>query len=330
MLLLSLQKGANFLMSRYFIRRILETIPLMLIISIFVFMFIHLIPGDPARSIAGLDAEEWEVEAIREEYGLNKPIIVQYVDYMVKLFKGDMGRSMKSDTPVTELIADRMPQTLKLVFAGVLWAPVLGIFIGAPSDGPRRRFSARKRRRGGKMLDHVSMLIAITGLSAPGFWLGLMGIQIFSVQLGWLPSGGLDSWKGFILPSFTMGCGIMAVLARYSRSSMLETLREDYVRTARAKGQKESMVMFAHAFRNSLIQVVTILGLQIGGLLSGSVLTETVFSIAGMGRLLTDSISFRDYAVVQGLLMLFALQYVLINLVVDLLYGVINPKIRLD
>ena len=327
MLLLSLQKGANFLMSRYFIRRILETIPLMLIISIFVFMFIHLIPGDPARSIAGLDAEEWEVEAIREEYGLNKPIIVQYVDYMVKLFKGDMGRSMKSDTPVTELIADRMPQTLKLVFAGVLWAPVLGIFIGV--------ISAIKH---GKMLDHVSMLIAITGLSAPGFWLGLMGIQIFSVQLGWLPSGGLDSWKGFILPSFTMGCGIMAVLARYSRSSMLETLREDYVRTlredyvrtARAKGQKESMVMFAHAFRNSLIQVVTILGLQIGGLLSGSVLTETVFSIAGMGRLLTDSISFRDYAVVQGLLMLFALQYVLINLVVDLLYGVINPKIRLD
>ena len=230
-----------------------------------------------------------------------------------------MGRSMKSDTPVTELIADRMPQTLKLVFAGVLWAPVLGIFIGV--------ISAIKH---GKMLDHVSMLIAITGLSAPGFWLGLMGIQIFSVQLGWLPSGGLDSWKGFILPSFTMGCGIMAVLARYSRSSMLETLREDYVRTARAKGQKESMVMFAHAFRNSLIQVVTILGLQIGGLLSGSVLTETVFSIAGMGRLLTDSISFRDYAVVQGLLMLFALQYVLINLVVDLLYGVINPKIRLD
>ena len=142
MLLLSLQKGANFLMSRYFIRRILETIPLMLIISIFVFMFIHLIPGDPARSIAGLDAEEWEVEAIREEYGLNKPIIVQYVDYMVKLFKGDMGRSMKSDTPVTELIADRMPQTLKLVFAGVLWAPVLGIFIGV--------ISAIKH---GKMLD---------------------------------------------------------------------------------------------------------------------------------------------------------------------------------
>lgn len=306
-------------MNRYFIRRILETIPLMLVISIFVFMFIHLIPGDPARTIAGLDAEESEVQAIREEYGLDKPLIVQYGDYMNKLFHGNMGRSLKSGTPVAELIVTRMKTTLKLVFAGIIWAPVLGIFIGV--------VSAVKR---GKFLDHACMFVAITGLSAPGFWLGLMGIQIFSVELGWLPSGGLDSWKGYILPSFTMGCGIMAVLARYSRSSMLETLREDYVRTARAKGQRESLVMFLHAFRNSLIQVVTILGLQVGGLLSGSVLTETVFSIPGMGRLLVDSIAFRDYPAIQGLLMLFAVQYVLINLVVDLLYGVINPKIRYD
>ena len=278
-----------------------------------------MIPGDPARTMAGLDAEQSEVEAIREEYGLNDPLIVQYVNYMKGLFTGDLGRSLKSDTPVAELIVDRMQNTLKLVFAGILWAPVLGIFIGV--------ISAIKR---GKALDHGCMLLAITGLSAPGFWLGLMGIQIFSVQLGWLPSGGLDSWTGYILPSFTMGCGIMAVLARYSRSSMLETLREDYVRTARAKGQKEFLVMFLHAFRNSLIQVITILGLQIGGLLSGSVLTETVFSIPGMGRLLVDSIAFRDYPVIQGLLMLFAFQYVIINLIVDLLYGVINPKIRYD
>ena len=296
-------------MSRYFVKRILQTIPLMLVISILVFLFIHMIPGDPARTMAGLDAEQSEVEAIREEYGLNDPLIVQYVIYMKGLFTGDLGRSLKSDTPVAELIVDRMQNTLKLVFAGILWAPVLGIFIGV--------ISAIKR---GKALDHGCMLLAITGLSAPGFWLGLMGIQIFSVQLGWLPSGGLDSWTGYILPSFTMGCGIMAVLARYSRSSMLETLREDYVRTARAKGQKEFLVMFLHAFRNSLIQVITILGLQIGGL----------FSIPGMGRLLVDSIAFRDYPVIQGLLMLFAFQYVIINLIVDLLYGVINPKIRYD
>lgn len=314
-----LAEGGKFYMSRYFVKRILETIPLMLVISIFVFMFIHLIPGDPARTIAGLDAEESQVEAIREEYGLNKPIVSQYVDYMVKLFKGDMGRSMKSNVPVSDLIADRMPQTLKLVLAGIIWAPVLGIFIGVVSAINH-----------GKALDHICMLIAIMGLSAPGFWLGLMGIQIFSVELGWLPSGGLDTWKGFVLPSFTMGCGIMAVLARYSRSSMLETLREDYVRTARAKGQKEFWVMFSHAFRNSLIQIITILGLQIGGLLSGSVITETIFSIPGLGRLLVDSIAYRDYPVIQGLLMIFALQYVLINLIVDMLYGVINPKIRYD
>lgn len=306
-------------MGRYFVRRILETIPLMLIISIFVFMFIHLLPGDPAKTLAGVEATVEEVEAIREEWGLNDPLIVQYGNYMKDLFRGDMGRSLKSSTPVTELILSRFQYTIQLVFAGVLWAPVLGIFIGV--------MCAIKR---GKAFDLGGMLFAIAGLSAPGFWVGLMLIQVFAVNLGWLPSGGLDSWRSLILPSVVMGLGIMATLARYSRSSMLETLREDYVRTARAKGQKESIVMFRHAFKNSLIQVVTILGLQIGGLLSGSVITETIFSIPGMGRLLVDSIAYRDYPAIQGLLMIFSLQYVLINLFVDLLYGVINPKIRYD
>lgn len=306
-------------MGRYFVRRILETIPLMLIISIFVFMFIHLLPGDPAKTLAGVEATVEEVEAIREEWGLNDPLIVQYGNYMKDLLRGDMGRSLKSSTPVTELILSRFQYTIQLVLAGVLWAPALGIFIGV--------MCAIKR---GKAFDLGGMLFAIAGLSAPGFWVGLMLIQVFAVNLGWLPSGGLDSWKSLVLPSVVMGLGIMAVLARYSRSSMLETLREDYVRTARAKGQKESVVMFRHAFKNSLIQVVTILGLQIGGLLSGSVITETIFSIPGMGRLLVDSIAYRDYPAIQGLLMIFSLQYVLINLFVDLLYGVINPKIRYD
>lgn len=306
-------------MGRYFVRRLLETIPLMLIISIFVFMFIHLLPGDPAKTLAGVEATVEEVEAIREEWGLNDPLIVQYGNYMKDLLRGDMGRSLKSSTPVTELIMSRFQYTIQLVLAGVLWAPALGIFIGV--------MCAIKR---GKAFDLGGMLFAIAGLSAPGFWVGLMLIQVFAVNLRWLPSGGLDSWKSLILPSIVMGLGIMAVLARYSRSSMLETLREDYVRTARAKGQKESVVMFRHAFKNSLIQVVTILGLQIGGLLSGSVITETIFSIPGMGRLLVDSIAYRDYPAIQGLLMIFSLQYVLINLFVDLLYGVINPKIRYD
>ena len=306
-------------MGRYFVRRILETIPLMLIISIFVFMFIHLLPGDPAKTLAGVEATVEEVEAIREEWGLNDPLIVQYGNYMKDLLRGDMGRSLKSSTRVTELILSRFQYTIQLVLAGVLWAPALGIFIGV--------MCAIKR---GKAFDLGGMLFAIAGLSAPGFWVGLMLIQVFAVNLGWLPSGGLDSWKSLVLPSVVMGLGIMAVLARYSRSSMLETLREDYVRTARAKGQREQVVMFRHAFMNSLIQVVTILGLQIGGLLSGSVLTETIFSIPGMGRLLTDSIAYRDYPTIQGILLIFALQYVLINLIVDVLYGVINPKIRYD
>ena len=304
-------------MGRYIARRLLESIPLMLIISIFVFMFIHLLPGDPARTLAGVEASLEEVEAIREEFGLNDPLLVQYFNYMKDLFTGDMGRSLKSNLPVTDLIWSRFVYTIQLVFAGLIWAPVLGIFIGV--------MCAIKR---GKVFDLFGMLLAICGLSAPGFCLGLVGIQFFSVKLGWFPSAGLDSWKSLVLPSLVMGTGIMATLARYSRSSMLETLREDYVRTARAKGQKESIVMFRHAFKNSLIQVVTILGLQIGGLLSGSVITENIFSIPGMGRLLTDSISFRDYPTIQGLLMIFALQYVLINLIVDVLYGVINPKIR--
>ena len=306
-------------MGRYVARRLLETIPLMIIISIVVFMFIHLIPGDPAKTLAGVEAPLEEVEAIREELGLNDPLIVQYFNWVKNALQGDLGRSFKSDIPVTELIWSRFQFTIQLVFAGLVWAPFVGIFIGV--------MCAIKR---GTWVDLGGMLFAICGLSAPGFWLGLMGIQFFAVKLGWLPSGGLESLKHLVLPSMVMGTGIMATLARYSRSSMLETLREDYVRTARAKGQREQIVMFRHAFMNSLIQVVTILGLQIGGLLSGSVLTETIFSIPGMGRLLTDSIAYRDYPTIQGILLIFALQYVLINLIVDVLYGVINPKIRYD
>ena len=306
-------------MGRYFLRRVLQTIPLMLIISIIVFLFIHIIPGDPVRTLAGKDAEVEEIEAIREELGLNDNVFVQYFNYMGRLFKGDLGRSYKSGIPTAQLVGERMINTVKLVISAMIWAPVLGILFGVVSAVHR-----------GKFADHLLMFIAILGLSAPGFWLGLMGIQAFSVQLGWLPVSGLNGWKGMILPSFVMGIGAMAELARYSRSSMLDVMREDYVRTARSKGQKESKVIFFHGFRNALIQIVTILGLQIGALLSGAVLTETVFSIPGIGRLLVDSIAFRDYPVIQALLMLFAFQYVVINLIVDVLYGVINPKIRLE
>ena len=253
-------------MGRYLGKRLASTIPLLLVISFVVFMFIHMIPGDPARLVAGQDATKEDVAVVREQLGLDEPLLVQYGKYMKGLFTGDLGNSIKNGKTVVET----------------------------------------------------------------SFWLGLELIQLFSVSLGWLPTSGLETWKSYILPSLTMGAGIMAVLARFSRSSMLETMREDYVRTARAKGLSESLVVMRHAFKNSLIEIVTVAGLQIGGLLSGSVMAETVFSIPGLGRLLVDSIQMRDYKVVQALLLFFATEYILINLIVDVLYGVINPRVRYE
>lgn len=306
-------------MGRYFVKRVLSTIPLLLVISFLVFMFIHMIPGDPARLIAGQDATKQDVEIVREQLGLNKPLTTQYVDYMKGLVTGDLGMSIKNGKTVGEAIAPRLKPTLMLTFSSMIWAAILGVMLGILSAVFH-----------GKAMDYIGMLIAISGISVPSFWLGLELIQGFSVALGWLPTGGLDSWQSYILPSLTMGAGIMAVLARFTRSSMLETLREDYVRTARAKGLKENLVVMRHAFKNSLIEIITVAGLQIGGLLSGSVMAETVFSIPGLGRLLVDSINFRDYKVVQALLLFFAAEYIFINLIVDLLYGVINPKVRYD
>lgn len=304
-------------MGRYIIKRLLSAIPLLLAISFLVFMFIHLIPGDPARLIAGMDATKEEVNTVREQLGLNKPLLEQYVDYMKGLFTLDLGNSIKNNMTVIDMILPRFKPTIMLTISSMIWATLLGVFIGI--------MSAVKR---GKILDYFGMLVAISGISIPSFWLGIVLIQCFSVKLGWLPTAGLETWKSYILPSITMGSGIMAILARFTRSSMLETLREDYVRTARAKGLKEFFVIGKHAFKNSLIQVVTVAGLQIGGLLSGSVLVETIFSIPGLGRLLVDSINFRDYKVVQALLLFFAFEYIIVNLIVDVLYGVLNPKVR--
>lgn len=306
-------------MGRYALKRILSAIPLLIVISFLIFMFIHLIPGDPARLVAGPDATQADVNVVREQLGLNEPLINQYLDYMKGLLTGDLGHSVKNGLSVADTIAPKFRPTIMLTLTSMVWAVLVGTGIGI--------LSAVKR---GKPLDYVGMVVAISGISVPSFWFGLILMQLFSVQLGLLPTGGLDTWQSYILPSLTMGAGIMAVLARFTRSSMLETLREDYVRTARAKGLREMLVISQHAFKNSLVQVVTVAGLQIGGLLSGSVLVETVFSIPGLGRLLVDSINFRDYKVVQALLLFFALEYIIINIVVDLLYGVLNPKVRYD
>ena len=306
-------------MGRYFIKRLISTIPLLLVISFLVFMFIHMIPGDPAKLIAGQDSTQAEVETVRKQLGLDQPLLKQYGQYMKGLVTGDLGDSIRNGKSVVETIAPRLKPTIMLTVSSMIWATIIGVALGIISAVFH-----------GRILDYVGMIIAISGISVPSFWLGLELIQGFSVALNWLPTGGLDSWQSYILPSLTMGAGIMAILARFTRSSMLETMREDYVRTARAKGLKESLVVMRHAFKNSLIEIITVAGLQIGGLLSGSVMAETVFSIPGLGRLLVDSINFRDYKVVQALLLFFAAEYIFINLIVDVLYGVINPKVRYD
>ena len=306
-------------MGRYFIKRLISTIPLLLVISFLVFMFIHMIPGDPAKLIAGQDSTQAEVETVRKQLGLDQPLLKQYGQYMKGLVTGDLGDSIRNGKSVVETIAPRLKPTIMLTVSAMIWATIIGVALGIISAVFH-----------GRILDYVGMIIAISGISVPSFWLGLELIQGFSVALNWLPTGGLDSWQSYILPSLTMGAGIMAILARFTRSSMLETMREDYVRTARAKGLKESLVVMRHAFKNSLIEIITVAGLQIGGLLSGSVMAETVFSIPGLGRLLVDSINFRDYKVVQALLLFFAAEYIFINLIVDVLYGVSNPKVRYD
>ncbi|MDF2814777.1 MAG: glutathione transporter permease GsiC [Paenibacillus sp.] len=304
-------------MGKYALQRLLGVIPLLFVVSVLVFMFIHLIPGDPARLVAGKDATLEEINGIREQLGLNLPLWQQYINYMGKLLHGDLGHSLRSGLPVSDMLKSRFMPTIILTFVSMGWALVMGLLVGIISAVNRNKWQ-----------DRVGMLTAISGISVPGFWLGLVLIQIFAVELGWFPTGGVDSWSSYVLPSITLGAGIMSMLARYSRSSMLETMREDYIRTGRAKGLREFVVVGRHALRNSLIQVVTVAGLQFGFLLGGSVMVETVFSIPGLGRLLVDSIAFRDYTVIQALLLMFATQFILINLIVDMLYGVLNPKIR--
>lgn len=280
-------------------------------------MFIHMIPGDPARIVAGQKATLEEVEIMRQQLGLNDPYLIQYKNFMVGIFSGNWGNSIKTGLPVWDVIVPRLKPTLILAMFSIIWSVVVGITLGI--------ISAIKR---GKILDYIVMIGASSGISVPLFWLGLMLIQIFSVKLGWFPTTGIDGLSSYVLPSLTLGAGITAMIARYTRSSMIEILKENYIRTSRAKGLSEFIVINKHALRNSLVDVITIVGLQFGFLLAGSVLVETVFAIPGLGRLLIDSILFRDYTVVQTVLLIFTFQFIIINLIVDVLYGVANPKIR--
>lgn len=304
-------------MLSYLIKRLLGTLPTLLIVAVVVFLFVHMLPGDPARLAAGPDADQETVELVRQELGLNLPLPEQFVRYIGNLLQGDLGTSLRTKRPVSTEIAERFMPTFLLTLTSMAWSVIFGLIIGVSSAVWRNRWP-----------DRTGMTLAVSGISFPNFALGMLLMQIFSVQLGWLPTVGASTWWHYILPSITLGSTVAAVMARFTRSSFVEVIHEDYVRTARAKGVKETSVVARHALRNALIPVVTMMGLQFGFLLGGSIVVETVFNWPGMGRLLVDAVNMRDYPVIQGLVLLFSLEFILINLIVDLLYGYINPTIR--
>ncbi|ECA9272585.1 glutathione ABC transporter permease GsiC [Salmonella enterica subsp. enterica serovar Enteritidis] len=304
-------------MLNYVLKRLLGLIPTLLIVAVLVFLFVHLLPGDPARLIAGPEADAQVIALVRQLLGLDQPLHVQFWRYITHVLQGDFGTSMVSRRPVSEEIASRFLPTLWLTITSMIWAVLFGMAIGIAAAVWRNRWP-----------DRLGMTLAVTGISFPAFALGILLMQIFSVDLGWLPTVGADSWQHYILPSLTLGAAVASVMARFTRSSFVDVLSEDYMRTARAKGVSETWVVLKHGLRNAMIPVVTMMGLQFGFLLGGSIVVEKVFNWPGLGRLLVDSVDMRDYPVIQAEVLLFSLEFILINLVVDVLYAAINPAIR--
>ncbi|MBP2242559.1 peptide/nickel transport system permease protein [Cytobacillus eiseniae] len=306
------------------IQRFIQLIFLLFGISFLVFSSMYIAPGDPASMIGGPTATESDIEAIRENLGLNDSFITQYVRYMGSVVQGDLGYSYQTRQPVSEAIAIRFPNTLKLAVASMIIAVIIGIIAGL--------ISALKHN---SWLDMTSTTFALTGISIPNFWLGALLILVFAVNLQWLPVSGLSSpWytvegmKELILPAITLGTGAAAMIARMTRSSMLEVVRADYVRTARAKGVKERNVIWIHTLKNAMIPVLTVIGLNFGALLGGTIITEKVFAINGVGRLMIDAIAARDFPMVQGSVLLVATLFVLVNLIVDIVYTYVDPRIK--
>ncbi|WP_454710848.1 glutathione ABC transporter permease GsiC [Cupriavidus nantongensis] len=304
-------------MLNYFLKRVLGVIPTLLIVAVLVFLFVHLLPGDPARLAAGPEADSATVELVRKDLGLDRPMHEQFVNFFSNALRGEFGHSLRTKRPVSEEIGDRFMPTLLLTVASMAWAVVFGMAIGIGSAVWRNRWP-----------DRFGMTLAVSGISFPAFALGMLLMEVFSVQLGWLPSIGADTWQHYVLPSVTLGAAVAAVMARFTRASFVEVLQEDFIRTARAKGVRETLVVAKHGLRNAMIPVVTMMGLQFGFLLGGSIVVEKVFNWPGLGRLLVDAVEMRDYPVIQAEVLLFSLEFILINLVVDMLYTVINPTIR--
>jgi glutathione transport system permease protein len=304
-------------MLQYSVKRLLGVLPTLLIVALLVFLFVHLLPGDPARLAAGPDATPATVDLVRKDLGLDRPLPQQFLRFITGALQGDFGRSLRTKRPVATEIAERFMPTFWLTVWSMLWSVAIGMMIGVVSAVWRNRWP-----------DRIGMALAVSGISFPAFALGMVLMQIFSVQLNWLPTVGADTWRHYILPSLTLGAAVAAIMARFTRSSFVEILGDDYIRTARAKGLDERHVILKHGLRNALIPVVTMMGLQFGFLLGGSIVVEKVFNWPGLGRLLVDAVDMRDYTVIQALVLLFSLEFVLINLVVDVLYGLINPTIR--
>ena len=306
-------------MLQYVIKRLLSTIPVLIGISLLLFFMLRMLPGDPAQVLAGQMATPEEVELIRHQLGLDRHVHVQYAFFLGRLARFDLGRSARTQNPVTEEIWARLPNTMLLAVVAITLACLFGIPAGIISAV-----------RPYTWIDYVVTSMAIFGISMPVFWLGLMLVVVFSIILQWLPAGGTGTWRHIILPSFTLAAFVVAFIARMTRSSMIEVLSQDYMTTARSKGLKEQVVVIKHALKNALIPIITVVGLQFGMLLGGAVLTETVFAWPGVGRLIVDSILARDYPVIQGAILVFGLLFILVNLVVDLLYAYVDPRIRYD
>ncbi|WP_412527852.1 glutathione ABC transporter permease GsiC [Burkholderia lata] len=304
-------------MLNFLVKRLFGLLPTLAIVAVLVFLFVHLLPGDPARLAAGPEADDATIALVRADLGLDRPLPAQFVNFFTKIAHGDFGMSARSKRPVSTEIGERFMPTLMLTLVSMVWATAFGMAIGIASAVWRNRWP-----------DRLGMTLAVSGISFPAFALGMLLMEVFSVKLGWLPVVPDGSWKSYVLPSLTLGAAVAAVMARFTRASFVEVLNEDFVRTARAKGVHEPMVVLKHCLRNAMIPVVTMMGLQFGFLLGGSIVVEVVFNWPGLGRLLVDAVTMRDYPVIQAIVLLFSLEFILINLTVDVLYAVINPTIR--
>ena len=310
-------------MLKYTIKRLLQLIPTLIIVSFIVFSMVRLIPGDPITLLYGLSesggADEEYLDYMREQYGLNDPLVVQYANWIGKIFKGDLGTSLYTHKPIITELANRYKNTIILAVGGTVVGSLVGMVFGIIAAINHNKFG-----------DNVIMVFSMLAVSTPSFFLAMLLMLFFSIKLGWLPSLGLKGPAYAVLPILTLGLGAVGMISRTTRSSMLDVINQDYIRTSRSRGIANNKIVFVHALRNALIPVLTAIGLRFGHLLAGAALVETVFSIPGLGRFMVDGISNRDYPVVQGTVLVFAVTFVVVNTIVDLLYGLADPRVKYE